>query len=244
MESVEFFTSAPGLSDIFPIIPAGQYRANWMNIAKEDWIQNKSKFVNNRQTHIFQCPGIFDLFNYGYIVPLWHDLLIKTDGANRGYQWSIPSGALNAYRGKEVVGTHKAGIDKYIPKRPWSMEQFIKLDTPWNIIAPKGVKFLMLPVAYPDEFTFDSAIGILDPEISTEINVQLYWNNLKGDTLIRAGTPIAHLIPLTEKKYNLVVREMNDNDKKWVEKRNLMLSMFFRQPRTVIKAVYQKHFGK
>lgn len=244
MDTIEFFTAAPGLSEVFPIVPASEYRADWMTTARNDWVENKERYTRTRGTHIFQCPGIFDLYTQGYIVPLWHDLIIKTDGLNNNFTWSIPSGALNSYRGKEVVGTHKPGLDKFIPKRPWALNQVVKLDTPWNVVAPKGVKFLMIPLAYPDEFVFESCIGLLDPAVSTEVNVQLFWNVLKGDTLVKAGTPLCQLIPLTEKKYDLVVREMTANDRFWIEKRNLMMSMFFRQPRNLIKNLYHKHFKK
>ena len=244
MDTIEFFSVAPGLPELFPIIPASQYRAQWMIAAKNDWVETKQKYTKSRLTHLYQCPGIFDLFNHGYIIPLWHDLLIKTDGNNKNFSWSIPSGTLNNYRGKEVVGTHKPGLDKFLPKRPWSLDQVVKLDTPWNVIAPKGVKFLMLPIAYPDDFTFENAIGILDPSISTEVNLQLHWNNVKGETLLKAGTPIGHLIPLTEKKYDLVVREMNDHDRRWLEKRNFFMSVFFRENRNLLKDFYYKHFKK
>jgi len=243
MDTIEFFTSAPGLSEMFPIIPASEYRADWMTAAKNDYIQNKEKFSKSRNTHLFQCPGIFDLNNHGFIVPLWHDLIIKTENKER-FTWTIPSGALNSYRGKDVVGTHKQGLDKFLPKRPWSLNQVVKLDTPWNIVAPKGVKFLIIPLAYPDEFTFESCIGILDPSISTEVNIQLYWNVLQGDTFLKAGTPLCQLIPLTEKKYDLIVREMTASDKFWLEKRNLFMSMFFRGNRNIIKEIYYKHFKK
>lgn len=241
---IEFFTAAPGLSELFPIIPASQYRANWMTAAKTDWVENKERYVNSRQTHIFQCPGIFDLFNHGYIIPLWHDLLIKTDGTNRNFTWSIPSGALNSYRGKEIVGTHKPELNKFLPKRPWSLEQIVKLDTPWNIVAPKGLKFLMMPISYPDSYEFEHSTGLLDPAVSSEINLQLHWNVKQGETLIKAGTPIAHLVPLTEKKYDLIVREMNDRDRSWLEKRNLFMCIFFRQNRQLLKDFYYNHFKK
>lgn len=243
MDTIEFFTSAPGLSEMFPIISASECRADWMTAAKNDYIQNKERFSKSRSTHLFQCPGIFDLNNHGFIVPLWHDLIIKTDSKER-FTWTIPSGGLNSYRGKDVVGTHKPGLDKFIPKRPWSLNQVIKLDTPWNIVAPKGVKFLIIPLAYPDDFTFESCIGILDPAISTEVNIQLYWNVMQGETLLKAGTPLCQLIPLTEKKYELIVREMTASDKFWLEKRNLFMSMFFRGNRNIIKEMYHNHFKK
>ena len=86
------------------------------------------------------------------------------------------------------------------------------------MVAPEGVKFLMLPIVYPDTFDFTCVTGILDPAILTEVNFQLYWNVKEAETLIRAGTPLGHLIPLTEKKYEWVQRIMNQKDRDWVKK--------------------------
>ena len=58
----------------------------------------------------------------------------------------------------------------------------------------------MLPVAYSDNVDFEACIGILDPSVSTEINVQLYWNRFGDISKVKAGTPLCHLIPLTEQE--------------------------------------------
>ena len=44
----------------------------------------------------------------------------------------------------------------------------------------------MIPLPYSDEFGFESTIGILDPSISSEINIQAYINGT-GVLKIRAG---------------------------------------------------------
>ena len=44
---------------------------------------------------------------------------------------------------------------------------------------------------------------------------------------MQAGTPLGHLIPLTEKKYQMVQRIMNERDIEWVKKlQNLQASSF------------------
>ena len=46
----------------------------------------------------------------------------------------------------------------------------------------------------------------------------MFWNGTDKETVIRAGTPLGHLIPLSEKKYQMVQRNMNQRDHDWVEK--------------------------
>ena len=53
---------------------------------------------------------------------------------------------------------------------------------------------------------FAAAHGILDPMQSHEINLQLFWNVLEGETLIRAGTPLAQYIPIKRSELNYSAR--------------------------------------
>ena len=86
----------------------------------------------------------------------------------------------------------------------------------------------MLPIAYPDTFNFTSAIGILNPEISTQLNFQMFWNEKdEKEIVIPAGTPLGHLIPLSEKRYQMVQRNMNQQDKDWCHKVNSMQGSTF-----------------
>jgi hypothetical protein len=128
---------------------------------------------------------------------------------------------------------------KYAHKIPF----IVKINTPWNIIAPKGVKFLMMPITYPDSHEFENAIGILDPGISCEINFQLWWNVKDGETLLKAGTPMVHLIPLSPELYDVVCRDMTEHDKTWINKQKYLQNFSFRPKRNLIKEFYYKHFG-
>ena len=244
MKTIEFFSEVPGVAEAYPIIPAKDYVANWMTAARQDYIDSlKQNPV--RGNHIYQCPGIFDLHNYGYIVPMWHDVLIKTEGNKDMFAYMYPTQEIeNILPGKDLVGRHVNGIDKLLPKRPWSLNPLIKFNTPWHVVAPKGVKFLMIPIAYPDSFEFDSCIGILDPGYSSEINFQVYWNVPNKEYVLKAGTPMCHLIPLSDEKFKLVVREMTAMDNSWLNKFRFLKGSTFTFRRNIIKDLYHKHFGK
>jgi len=219
---IEFFHSEPSIIDNFPIIEAKDLKLKWVQGAKKDF----QKRVRDPDTlkkesyefkHIVRCPGIFDLFKCGYIVTLHKDVVIKSEREDFS--------ALDSTKGnnKDESNTHFGPFISYQPTTfigapPWAVDYIIKLNTGWHVVAPEGVKFLQIPISYPDTFDFTSVTGIFDPSISTEVNFQLYWNVKEAETLIRAGTPLGHLIPLTEKRYEWVQRIMNEKDRDWVKK--------------------------
>jgi len=144
----------------------------------------------------------------------------------------------------EAVGTHPYEVTKWLPKRHYSKHAIVKFNTPWNVIAPKGIKFLVLPIPYPDTFEFESNIGILDPAISTELNIQGYLNISEGEHMIKAGTPLMHIIPLSEKSFDFECRDMNDNDAEWLEKRVYFNIFGFKLNKAKLKDAYNNHFWR
>lgn len=243
MKDIIFFSTVDGVADVCPIITADQCLPKWASLAKERFVKEKST-RNDRFNHIYQCPGIFDLYNYGFVVTAWHDFIIKTEFGKAGFAWKIPHEEISLLmNGVDVIGTHQQQIAEFLPKRPTTIGQPIKINTPWHVIAPKGVKFIVLPIAYPDTFEFDSHIGILDPGVSSEINIQLNWNVKDGETLVKAGTPLMHMIPISEEKFNLICRDATEYDKKWIKKRNFLNNFTFKLKRNIIKEFYHKHFS-
>lgn len=242
-KTIEFFSTVEGVADTSPILSAKDWKPAWVDLAKQDYIQTL-KNRNDKFNHVYQCPGIFDLQRQGFIVPMWFDVIILTDKNRKGFGFKLPTNEIDT-SGRTLIDKHDENtMAKYVPTRPYSLPFFIKINTPWHVIAPKGVKFLVLPIAYPDSHEFESAIGILDPGISSEINVQVWWNVLEGETFLKAGTPLCQLIPISEDTFDHVCRTANEYDKKWVEKSKFANSFTFRPRRNLIKDLYHKHFGK
>jgi hypothetical protein len=238
---ITFVSLIPGVADAVPVYEAKHIDHQWIKTARQDYKNRKQQ--DGPFNHIMQCPGIFDLYNYGYIVPMWHDCLIETIGDKTTYKWAIPHDEGLTIDGiKAPLGSHEPDIVKNLPSPHYSLDGVIKFNTPWRIIAPKGIKLLMLPIAYPDSFEFESTIGLLDPGISNEINVQVKWNVLNARHQMKLGTPLCHIIPLTDKKLDLEVRDANEQDFKWEKKKQYFASMSWVPKRNILKQIWENHF--
>ena len=234
---IEFFHNEPSILENFPIMESKDLKLNWIKRAKEDFQNHVKKGYNNKpgHEHLTRCPGIFDLFKYGYIISLHKDIVIRPTG--------VPNVITPYQREVELETFHESSMH-LIAKPPWTAKFIIKITTGWHVIAPKGLKFLQLPIAYPDTFDFTSTIGILNPAMSTQINFPMFWNRTDTETIIKAGTPLGHLIPLSEKKYQMVQRTMNQRDRDWVEKvRSVKSSTFWEHTiRSKVVDMYKKYW--
>jgi len=238
MRKIEFYSDVYGLASMVPILKTSEALPKWVNTLRADYKQNPKE-----KSHLYRCPGIFDLFTTGYIVTAWHDITLKTDGEN--YGWELPSAELQILMGANQLAqahSHRTTA-KHLPRPPWAHPSVLKLNTPWHVVAPKGVKFLITHAPYPDSFEFQAMNGILDPGISTEINIQLDWHVPAGTHVIRAGTPLAQLIPLSEENFELVVRDKTPHDEQWSLKRRFVNGMGYVLNRPRIKKLYEDHFN-
>ena len=69
-------------------------------------------------------------------------------------------------------------------------------------------------------------------------------NDPESEILIPAGTPLGHLIPLSEKKYQMVQRTVNQRDYDWVERvRSVHNSTFWwHTTRSKVVDMYKKYW--
>ena len=215
---IEFFHSEASIIETFPIIESKDLKLNWVKKARQNFQDDiKSGAEQNPDfMHLMRCPGIFDLFKYGYIIPLHKDMIIKNKGGD--YEYAFNKSENDSFSlGRQTSSSES--LDQLLPIPPWAADRVFKINTGWHIIAPRGVKFLTIPIAYPDTFNFTSTMGILDPAKSTQLNFIIYLNETdEENTVILAGTPLGHLIPISEKKYQMIQRNMNQQDKRWIEK--------------------------
>jgi hypothetical protein len=243
---IEFFHNEPSIIDNFPVIESKNLKLQWVKKAREDF-ENLVKSGTDTEvgfSHIARCPGIFDLFKYGYIISLHRDVIIYSMDNN--FNWRTAPGALDPILENFTIGNPTESSVNLISKPPWARNFMVKIDTGWHVVAPKGVKFLMLPIAYPDTFDFTATIGILNPALATDINFQYFWNGTDKETLIKSGTPLGHLIPLSEKKYQMVQRIMNQRDRDWIKKNASMLNSTFwtHTVRKKMTDMYNKHWKR
>lgn len=245
MREIVFFSMINGVADAFPIDHAKNFKFNWAESARKDYKEKIEIDPGIRFNHLYRCPGIFDLLNNGFIMPLPWDVTIETNGDGEHFAWSFPSNDLQSLFQPPLLTGHFADkTAKYLPHKPGTLKTIIKLNTPWHVIVPEDVKFMMIPIPYPDNYDFENVPGILDPSLSSEINFQLRWNVLDGIRTIRAGTPMAQIVPMTNEKFKLTVRNGTAKDLEWVEKRKYLNNCTMAIKRPMVQNLYKKYFNK
>tara|TARA_R110002153_G_scaffold183037_1_gene336277 strand:+ start:53 stop:814 length:762 start_codon:yes stop_codon:yes gene_type:complete len=219
---IEFVSRIKGVADIYPVLKASQYKRKWVDVALKDYKEHHQEMKT--KTHLMRCPGIFSLLNEGYILTTWHDVIITTKKGEEGFSWQVP---MNESDNKEMfdvapIDAQYESITKWFPKNERQTNTFVKINSPINVIAPKGIRLLIAPIPYPDQFDFECASGILDPSESTELNAQLKWFKEDGEVLIKAGTPIAHLIPICNSKTKIEIVNRDANKKELMFMKTIM----------------------
>lgn len=232
---IEFYSTIPAVKEMFPITESKKSIPEWVSLAKSDYMEDKEA------QNIFRCPGIMDLFATGFTVYAWHDIEIGTakDGHLSAYSPTADMEDMLGYPSIQVQGGDS--IAKRLPKRPWSHPDILKINTPWHIVAPKGIKFMIIPITYTDKLQFEANIGILDPSVSNEINIQGY---VQAFGTLKAGTPIAQIVPLSSDSCELLVRDMTEHDVKWVHKKKFLNNFSFIFNRKKVKESYNAHYEK
>ena len=233
---IEFYTAFNTLLEIEAVCPSTGTDM-LKNIMKKVKSSVDSRPTNNKSMRytggdIRQCPGIVQYMQHGYIIKSWHDIHIKTDESGDSFTWeastsrheiltnhqyeknsNVHSDVIGATVEKEVSHFPQNNFFDFFPRKN-TLKCVIKINTPWFAKLPKGYGALILPLFYDNEERFTTIPGIIPTDYLEKINVQLYWHNLgpENSTIIKAGTPLAKIIPIKLEDWDLEVRKMNLSD--------------------------------
>lgn len=190
---VKFTPMFPGLETFMPIVPAKEIKPRWLDLARADFSAELSKgYPPNRLVSIHKCPGIISMLGTGWVLRSWQDFTITTNGDGTSFKWSAPVNLVKYRQSPDIDDM----VAKRMPLRENTLKTIVKFNSPWFVDMPKGWNLMFMPMMYSDETRFTSAPGILDTEVDAGLHVQLYWHCLNSVEVIRAGTPLVHLIPV------------------------------------------------
>lgn len=206
---IRFYSLEPGVADLFPIVKASSLKRSYMDADYPDDVPLSKN-----------CPGIKKIATTGWIVTAPADFIIKTNGDGTHIEWQEPYRFTKVSEGRDAyVSAH--GPAQTIPlldDPSTTLGTAIKLETPWRVEASDDLVLLQLPVTYNNESRFSAATGVLDTRYGHLLNIQLFWKNLDGETLVRAGTPLCQLIPvarsmLNSSSYDVTIEDATDIDR-------------------------------
>lgn len=147
------------------------------------------------------CPGIKDLFSKGIIIPAWADYNI-TLGPDGITDMSCGMPAL----GNAPLSSHPIDFQAH---GAWPNHINLKFNSPWVFWCSEPIDWLWVqPVLWqktPQELSL--VPGITEFKYQSMANV-LTLTELPAESKtisIKAGTPLAQLVPLTEREWELKV---------------------------------------
>jgi len=214
---LEFVALLTEVAQIMPILPASKHQWQWAKDALENYKKEKDNNKTNRFTHVSRCPGILGITKSGWIQRAWQDIVIETNGDGKSFKWKTPinqavTDSDNNWKWDYVSHHPEELFGLYNPDKN-CLQTIIKIQSPWMVYIPKGYYLMSMPLPYPDRHEWTAATGFLDPDYGPNfLNVQMFWHNLNGQTVIPAGTPLCQYILVKKQSVETIVRECNNND--------------------------------
>lgn len=220
-KKIEFYTSMPELLEASSVLP-GPAREDLISIMKKS--KNYSvKTSSLKEVNIKNCPGIIQYMKNGYVVRAWQDILIESTSDGESFFYETPTSRKvsrisdlprDILEGEpEIANFEEEVFFDYFPRKN-TLKQVLKINTPWYVKLPPGYGALVLPVWYDNEERFSTIPGILETDYLEKLNIQVYWHALGTQEIIKAGTPLAKIIPIKLDSWDLEVRAMNKYDYK------------------------------
>lgn len=189
-QHLEFVTSESRIAEMFPPVPAGECLPDWWKQQPAAFPIEKRRFPHlrlNEHATIKACPGVFDYMSLGYVIPLWADMLLEAQ--EEGYSYEM------TYEGTKLTTFEPHAWDKF-PRQPKTHSYVLKIMTPWRIVAPKGWSVMALPPWYHQDDRWSLMPGCVDVDRFSIMTFVAAWHAPIGRTeLLKAGTPLIHLVP-------------------------------------------------
>jgi hypothetical protein len=184
------------IAEYSPIKPSNKFYPQWwkdLNSSTFNW----DTFQVNNTTK--SCPGISNIFQSGFIMPLWSDLALEYGNGEWKYSFSDKFSSLIVHDNQHMRGFYEE-------------HSIFKLTSPW--IIQSSVNLLQTEPfyhhSYSGDWPFITPYGITPPVSSKNMHMTNIFLLAKKEQevkriMIKNNTPLLHIIPLTDKKINFKI---------------------------------------
>jgi len=199
---VDAFTYDGVLHNSYPIVKSSQYMPEW-------WKKLPVSMHDDTQPHALikfatmkRCNGFTDFYANSFTLPLWSDVSIELQLIEGHKVWRYKFADESS-----TIDTHDdRQFTNFVDHRLYQQFKFV---SKWRLKEKTGVKFLM---AHPTwnmselNFKFQILPGVIDFKNQHALHINSMWKYpTEGldSTLLEADTPLAHIIPLTDKAISI-----------------------------------------
>jgi len=185
---VDCFTYSERTNDTTPIKKASHYTPDWWKaLPKQIERENRVVNMNYPASTMKTCYGLVELYKYGFIVPMWTDLLMSF--TKDTYKYICADGRTEVHQHNS--DQHAGSLNLY-----WVM----KLLNPWIIYEKTGIQFLLNACHWSllDYSKFKIPYGVLEFKHQHNIHVNFLVEKHNTNVEFDWGVPLLHIIPLVK----------------------------------------------
>lgn len=175
--------------ELSPIKLASECRPSWWKntpSSKFDWN------LFGPTSTVKSCPGVGLSIQRGFILPMWSDLALETQGELWKWVYSDRKSRVEVHSNFQAPGFYE---DHHI----------FKVNSPWKIISSVDL-FVCSPFYLNNKAPlYSTPSGFIPPILNTcAVNPFLMFKKdiQKQQYLIKCGSPLLHILPFTDKKIN------------------------------------------
>jgi hypothetical protein len=223
--------------------------SNILNIG-QDIHRQKQKQI----TSVGKCPAVNSMMHSGFIIYAPADFSVyaqNTDHLDTYHDGTFPPMDC-LVNSRPYIECHGVDQTKWLKDstKDSSNDIIIKVCTMWSVLCDDDIAFMQMKVPFSKESRFSAVTGILDPVLSPEINIQLWWHvNDGSEVTIKAGTPLAMYLPISKKMfdYDAEIGTASEDDVKMSQEYAYLLGSQFsenRSPAKKAKKIFKKYWQK
>ena len=177
------------------------------------------------------CPGMNEMYNFGYVIPAWFDMTIEytiDENEEQNVFVNTPSHAMTEWLSWHDPEGSMRGVTSYALNDNYYY-RLLKVTTPWLVKFDPKYLFLQKNLDFQfDEFMIPAS-GV-QHSADSNITVPFYFRNItkqvpyKYKKKIRAGDPLCHLLFL-ESNQNFNMKVTLQNQEMVDQHRNYKMAM-------------------
>lgn len=234
--NVDCFTSNNDAYKFTPIVKASKAKPEWYNkvispqTSNTPWPQYKINEAgsidfdwNLSIKTIKSCPGFHELYSKGFILENWCDFVMNVTEDSMSYHYSNGANPI---------------LHNNNQTEPGFMDHFIiKLNSPWIVQTKEDVSWFLSPAQWSlEKYNFHVLPGIVNFHYQTGSNVFItIKKGVPDQFLLPMGQPLAHFIPLTDKKIKIHNHVVTDDELKTKTYNVTGTSMGWRRTKSLVR---------
>jgi hypothetical protein len=185
------YTTSKNTHELFSINYSKNFLPDWWKAVPKSY-----RYADNffDAPTIKSCPGFIDLYKKGIMIPLWSDLEIKSDKEGYNYQFADQESSIE-FNHPDTMNSFTHTLDTHS----------LKITSPWLLECSHDVDWLFVnPIWNHQTMDMTTVPGIVrfKHPIRSNINIMIK-RNLAHNISLGAGTPIVHMIPLTDRNIEI-----------------------------------------